>query len=310
MASCFGAKPESEDDEIQDLPDDRDKYEYFWKARSPFSQWHPSKFVVDGKTYNCAEQYMMYHKALVMKNDELAEVIMALDNPQEIKDVGRSIPDIDAELWNHKSFEVVEAGNMAKFSQNEELKQKLFNTYPRTLVEASPHDTIWGIGLGQRDKRAWNKMSWRGENRLGEILTRVRDKLMGSFLEPANPDEIENPDEPINQSEKGNPVESTNQSKTKDSDGPVDQNEIANQDKLVVNGSEIENPDKTVVNGNDEDNPDEPAVYQRKTEIPDEPVNRFEKAYPDEPGNRSETENPDESVNGSETENMKKETIV
>ena len=63
MASCFGAKPESEEDELQDLPDDRENYEYFWKSHSPFSQWHPSKFVVDGKTYNCAEQYMMYHKA-------------------------------------------------------------------------------------------------------------------------------------------------------------------------------------------------------------------------------------------------------
>ena len=52
-----------EEEEVPDLPDDRDKYEYFWKARSPFSQWHPSEFVVDGKTYNCAEQYMMYHKA-------------------------------------------------------------------------------------------------------------------------------------------------------------------------------------------------------------------------------------------------------
>ena len=63
MAFICGGYPESEEDEIQDLPDERDNYEYFWKSHSPFSQWHRSEFVVDGKTYNCAEQYMMYHKA-------------------------------------------------------------------------------------------------------------------------------------------------------------------------------------------------------------------------------------------------------
>ena len=85
-----------------------------------------------------------------------------------------------------------------QFSQNEELKQKLFNTYPKTLVYTDPKDTVWGIGLNQQDKRARNKQTWTGQNRLGEILTKVRDKLMESFLEPANPDETENPDAPEN----------------------------------------------------------------------------------------------------------------
>lgn len=66
----------------------------------------------------------------------------------------------------------------SKFSQNEELKEWLLRTFPRTLVEASPMDRIWGIGLAKEDHRAWNKQTWRGQNLLGQILTRVRDNLM------------------------------------------------------------------------------------------------------------------------------------
>jgi predicted NAD-dependent protein-ADP-ribosyltransferase YbiA (DUF1768 family) len=65
-----------------------------------------------------------------------------------------------------------------QFSQNEKLKEKLFSTYPKTLVEASPVDKIWGIGLAKEDRRAWNRDTWRGQNLLGEILTKVRDTLM------------------------------------------------------------------------------------------------------------------------------------
>lgn len=71
-----------------------------------------------------------------------------------------------------------------KFSQNEELKNHLFSTFPKTLVEASPMDRIWGIGLSKDDRRALNKETWKGQNLLGYILTRLRDKWMESFLEP------------------------------------------------------------------------------------------------------------------------------
>lgn len=63
----------------------------------------------------------------------------------------------------------------------------LFKTYPKTLVQVSPIDIIWGIGLTEEDRRAWNRETWRGQNLLGEILTKARDKLMESFLEPLLP---------------------------------------------------------------------------------------------------------------------------
>lgn len=160
------------------LPDERDKYEYFWGNRFVFSQWYPCKFEVDGKTYNCAEQYMMHQKAVLMDDMERAEIIMALDEPREMKQQGRYVENFDKKIWDKCCQDVVEKGNMAKFSQNEELKERLLRTFPRTLVEASPMDRIWGIGLAKEDHRAWNKQTWRGRNLLGEVLTRVRDNLM------------------------------------------------------------------------------------------------------------------------------------
>lgn len=67
---------------------------------------------------------------------------------------------------------------LSKFSQNKKLKEQLLRTFPRTLVEASPMDRIWGIGLAKEDHRAWNKQTWRGQNLLGEVLTRVRNNIM------------------------------------------------------------------------------------------------------------------------------------
>lgn len=58
-------KHKNEEKKFRDsgLPDERHKYEYFWGNRFVFSQWYPCKFEIDGKIYNCAEQYMMHQKA-------------------------------------------------------------------------------------------------------------------------------------------------------------------------------------------------------------------------------------------------------
>lgn len=173
--------------EDKDLPNERFQYVYFWKRSSYLSQQFPSKFVVDKITYTSAEQYMMHQKAVLMGDKESADIIKALDEPSEIKKIGRHVKNFNQELWEISCQDVVEKGNMAKFSQNEDLKDLLFSTYPKTLVEASPIDRIWGIGLSKDDQRAWNKETWRGHNLLGEILTKVRNTLMGSFLEPVVP---------------------------------------------------------------------------------------------------------------------------
>lgn len=154
------------------------KYKYFWNRHQVYSHWHRCIFVIGGKTYHCVEQYIMHQKAELMNDFDAAETIMKLDEPKEIKELGRKVKNFNDQLWVDKREGIVEKGNMAKFEQNIALKQKLLSTYPKILVESCPEDNIWGIGLSKDDERAWNESTWQGQNLLGKILVRVREKLM------------------------------------------------------------------------------------------------------------------------------------
>ncbi|KAK3612628.1 hypothetical protein CHS0354_042138 [Potamilus streckersoni] len=158
------------------------KYVFFYGIKSPFSQFHPARFVVDGKTYNCMEQYMHHQKAVTFKDEVKAKQILASSDPKEHKKLGRKVRNFDKEVWNNLSEEIVEKGNEAKFSQNEELKKALFDTGDKVLAEASPRDRIWGIGLGASNPKAQNPKYWRGKNKLGYALTRVRAILRGKDI--------------------------------------------------------------------------------------------------------------------------------
>lgn len=157
----------------------QEKFTFFWNG--PFSQWHPSKFEIDGITYNCAEQYMMAQKAILFNDSESLEKIMQSDSPREQKALGRKVKNFDAKKWNEIAKSVVSKGNLAKFQQNEELREELFKTQGTTLVEASPFDKVWGIGLDEKNPLAQNRETWKGTNWLGEVLTDVREKLMVNY---------------------------------------------------------------------------------------------------------------------------------
>ncbi|XP_064624424.1 N-glycosidase Npun_R5314-like [Lineus longissimus] len=158
-----------------------EKYTFFWKSDSPFSQWHPSKFTVDGQLYNCAEQYMMHEKAVLFGDYESAHAILGTSSPRKQKMLGRKVKNWNDDLWNKECQNIVHKGNVAKFSQNKDLQKILLKTAGTTLVEASPLDTIWGIGLAADDPRAWNKATWNGRNLLGYILTDVREEILQSL---------------------------------------------------------------------------------------------------------------------------------
>ncbi|MCD7801275.1 MAG: NADAR family protein [Ruminococcus sp.] len=132
------------------------KYIFFWKNTQPkdnsidescLSQWYNCSFTVDNITYNTAEQYMMSKKALLFHDIQTFERIMNADNPNQYKRLGRKVKDFDIKVWKSNRFNIVLDGNLAKFSQNQGLKDFLLSTKNRVLVEASPYDTIWGIGL-------------------------------------------------------------------------------------------------------------------------------------------------------------------
>jgi len=153
-----------------------DKYHFFWNG--PFSQWHPSTFMYQFVVFNCAEQAMMAHKAITFNSMDVYHKIMAASHPSQQKKLGRIVQNFDEAIWNRTKRRLVFEINMAKFTQNTELKQHLFATKGKRIVEASPLDPIWGVGLCETDPLILDEKNWKGQNLLGETLTLVRDVLM------------------------------------------------------------------------------------------------------------------------------------
>lgn len=149
-------------------------FTFFWKG--PLSQWDKTPFSYNNITFNCCEQFMMYYKAILFNDTNIAKLILNTSNPRTIKDLGRKVKDFNQVEWDKVKENIVMNANMAKFSQNQQLLQILKNT-TGLLVEASPYDKIWGIGLSEKEARQIKPTSWPGQNLLGSILTRVRDTL-------------------------------------------------------------------------------------------------------------------------------------
>jgi ribA/ribD-fused uncharacterized protein len=145
-----------------------------------YSQWYPSNFDFYGIQYNCAEQFMMAGKALVF-NDELTyDKIMEADNPARQKRLGRLVSHFNSTIWMQVAFDIVTVGNILKFKQNQDLLQQLkldCNGGTVEFVEASPYDTIWGVGLSENDPDILDKSNWNGTNLLGKAINRAHDFL-------------------------------------------------------------------------------------------------------------------------------------
>ncbi|MMZ61786.1 Swarming motility protein YbiA [compost metagenome] len=135
-------------------------------------------FEVEGTKYSCAEQFMMAEKARLFGDSEMLEAILGAKHPKEMKAYGRAVRNFDKEIWDSACYGIVKRGSLAKFSQNPELGDYLKATKNRILVEASPRDRIWGIGMGQSNPDAENPVKWRGRNLLGFALTEARDELL------------------------------------------------------------------------------------------------------------------------------------
>ncbi len=157
-----------------------EKFTFFYRTESPFSQWHPADFEMGGVHYNCAEQYMMYRKAVLFGDQEAAKKILSAYTPREQKEHGRHVHGFDKALWEDHCKQYVYEANHAKFTQNLHLLEILLATKGTTLVEASPTDRIWGVGLEEKDPRIKNRATWRGSNWLGEILTKLREDLLAT----------------------------------------------------------------------------------------------------------------------------------
>jgi len=162
------------------------KYTFFWghtqkRANVPddacFSQWFPAPFSVDGVLYKTAEHWMMAGKARLFNDDVMLQAILNADKPGQAKAFGRKVKGFDQETWMQSAAAIVVKGNVEKFSQHPPLKQHLMNTGYKILVEASPVDFIWGIGLAKDHKNIMNPEQWRGLNLLGFALMEARDLI-------------------------------------------------------------------------------------------------------------------------------------
>ncbi|MEU2841856.1 NADAR family protein [Streptomyces sp. NPDC007076] len=165
------------------------KYLHFWGHRprpdgrigaSCLSQWWPSPFTVDGVRYASSEHWMMAGKARLFGDAESEAAAVAAKSPAAAKKVGRLVRGFDDAVWQRERFALVVAGSVHKFGGDPGLREFLLNTGDRVLVEASPMDRIWGIGLAADDPRAASPASWRGLNLLGFALMDARAELRAS----------------------------------------------------------------------------------------------------------------------------------
>lgn len=165
-----------------------DKYIYFWGNADIYSQWHPSKFkcLKTGIIFTHAEQYMMYNKAMVFKDTQTAEKILKATNPKLQKELGREVKNFDAVKWDSVKYDIVQNTCYLKFTQNPDMLAELLKTGDRTLVEASPYDKIWGIGMKENDYGVEDEKNWQGENLLGYALTDTRNFLMDLLYNKEN----------------------------------------------------------------------------------------------------------------------------
>jgi ribA/ribD-fused uncharacterized protein len=190
-----------------------DDYVFFW--RGPFSQWpkfsfHYESFVYQWlksqipptvvgtrvvermdqsggavHPYNCPEQAMMAKKARLFGDFEQLGAIMKSTSAREQKELGRAVRDFVKDDWDRHAREIVYRINLAKFEQNQELRDIMLAQGERMFVEASPVDCIWGIGMAENDPGVEDRRNWKGTNWLGEALTRVKETLRQKM--PASP---------------------------------------------------------------------------------------------------------------------------
>ena len=180
-----------------------EKLEYFtfWQAdpgceNRIFSQWYQQEFVVNGRTYKTAEQYMMSEKALLFGDFDAYKAIMSESDPKMCKQLGRTVKNFDSKVWDESFREIIFHGNLGKLQGDLLFVDALLSTGNAVLVEASPLDDIYGAGMSKKDllddngnllvkPQNWHKKdsNKQAENNLGFVLMGVRD-LLNDMMKP------------------------------------------------------------------------------------------------------------------------------
>lgn len=158
-------------------------YVYFWRPQDKngvLSQWYQCTFVKDNIEFNCAEQFMMWNKAMLFEDEYHAKAILAANNPRTMLKLGRKVKGFNEKVWRRHRCNIVYEGNKRKFEQNPELLKQLMSKPNPMFVEASPYDRIWGIGFAKKKALA-NKTAW-GKNLLGKTLTLLYHEFLNAQI--------------------------------------------------------------------------------------------------------------------------------
>jgi len=167
-----------------------DTHIYFFTESDPFSNFYPVSFsytrivkslfgrVIDSIDVSTSEQAYMYEKALFFNDIKSANNITLAKTPIESKNIGKKITNFNQEKWDYVSFDKMYDICYQKFTKNEYLKKVLIESFPKNLVEASPFDRRWGVGLSKLDDNILFEYKWLGENRLGNVLMKVRENII------------------------------------------------------------------------------------------------------------------------------------
>ena len=165
--------------EKEDYLNISNNYVFFWQTGSPFSNWHPAKYTLNGIEFNCSEQGVMWGKATLFGDEKVASDVLKCSVSQQgqMKSLGRAVKGFNEHIWKNNRINIYTAHCRAKFTQNPYLKTALMATGTKILVEASPSDAIWGIGLSEKNAKTILPSAWPGLNLLGKILTSLRNEL-------------------------------------------------------------------------------------------------------------------------------------
>ena len=152
-----------------------DKYVFFWNGE--LSNWYGSGLIYESLAFYNSEQAFMWKKAIFFGDSATAVKITNTSSPAMAKRLGRQVKNFDVQKWSEVSYQVMVDVNFAKYSQKPLLKDLLLSTGDKIIVEVSPYDKIWGIGLHWEDDDVLDESKWKGQNLLGKALMEVRKQL-------------------------------------------------------------------------------------------------------------------------------------
>lgn len=141
------------------------------------SNWFLSDFTIDGVKFTSMEQYMMYSKAVCFNDKVIAAQILNTQDVAHIKELGRGVLGYNENIWNGMRQIIIYEGLLAKFTQNDSIREQLKSTGNAILAECAVRDCIWGIGLSMDNPKRLDISRWRGQNLLGYALMMVRNRV-------------------------------------------------------------------------------------------------------------------------------------